>query len=70
MVQMREIFVNGVAFRYKSERDLGIILHNARQPARLKPLCELLQEARHQRRIKGQDFNELVGTSGDVLLLG
>lgn len=41
---MREIYVNGVEFRYKTERDLSIILRHARQPARLGPLIRLCAE--------------------------
>jgi hypothetical protein len=48
---MREIFVNGVAFRYKTERDLSIILRHSRNPARLKPLCRLVADVKQQQNL-------------------
>lgn len=60
---MREIFVNGVAFRYKTERDLSLILRHARQPARLQPLVGLVSEVQKRRKmisgIKAECANSL-----------
>lgn len=47
---MREIYVNGVAFRYKSERDLELILRHARKPARLMFLSELCRDVATRRK--------------------
>lgn len=48
---MREIFVNGVSFRYRTERDLGLILRHAHQPARLRPVCELTAAVKRRRNL-------------------
>jgi hypothetical protein len=48
---VREIFINGVAFRYKSERDLSLILRHATRPARLRPLLRLCADVKRRRDI-------------------
>lgn len=48
---MREIFINGTALRYKTERDLSIILRHARDTQRLIPSLDLESEAKRRARL-------------------
>lgn len=48
---MREIFVNGVSFRYKTERDLGLILLHFTETARVKAVLKERESVERRREI-------------------
>lgn len=52
---MREIFINGMSFRYKTERDLGIILRSAKLAERMRAVVQQCQRIR-QRELNARNI--------------
>ena len=48
---MREIYVNGIYFRYKNARDLAFLLRYAKEPARLAFLAQVCTDVARRRQM-------------------